>query len=400
MSDILLLILPLIGGLIVAILVDAFVLKNRSKIQGFVYLQAIILSLLFCVLLIGITFIQAPVLRFLTIGLLSFFTVLILSTNFNSRLSKTINALLRQSANPDSLIDIDYRQSDELGELIDNSKLLRERAIANERVWQSRNTKLKNKLEEISKKTAEISESITQQNSNVAETTSTMKELAATSEQTTEKAGIVVDAAEKSLELSEVGRDSVSESITNMKKIRSGVVNISSELKGLNDQISQIADFVMKVSNVAKKTNLLAINASIEASKAGESGKGFSVVSDEIRKLAEQTQGLVQDVDADVKKIIHKTEQTRSVTDKGIQLVDDGVIQIQETGEVVSESMKQLELNVISAQQILAANRQQSIGMEQIGEAIREINLGMKELAKSSEGINRVTASITDVFKQ
>jgi methyl-accepting chemotaxis protein len=242
-----------------------------------------------------------------------------------------------------------------------------------------------------------MSDSLIMQNTAFTETTTTMKELSVTSEQTTEKARIVLETAEKSLELSQVGMESVSDSSSYMHKIRSDVDNIKTELKLLKERVGDISDIVVKVSHISKKTNLLALNASIEASKAGNAGKGFSVVAGEVRKLAEQSQISVLEIEEIINKILNSTEKTVSATEKGMRQVDEGVAQIQETGEIVKESMKSMELNVTSAQQILAASRQQSIGIEQITESISQLNDGMQNVTESSEEIKKLSSSIIEI---
>ena len=260
---------------------------------------------------------------------------------------------------------------------------------------------LKESIEKNSKNietmTSTMNEALLSQSTSFNETSTTMKELGVTSEQTTDKARVVVDTAEKSLELSQVGMQSVVESTENMKKIRSDVENIANEIKLLRERINDISDIVVKVNNISKKTNLLALNASIEASKAGSAGKGFAVVAVEIRKLAEQAQTSVSDIEVIIGKINSSAEKTVFVTEKGVRQVDEGVAQIQETGEIVKESMKSMELNVMSAQQILAASRQQSIGIDQITESIGHLNDGMKQITESSEEIKKLSNSILDV---
>lgn len=246
-------------------------------------------------------------------------------------------------------------------------------------------------------KTSDMTSSLFSQNTLFTETSTTMKELAVTSEQTTDKARVVVDTAERSLELSQVGMHSVSESTENMRKIRKDVENSANEIRLLKERISDISDIVIKVNSISKKTNLLALNASIEASKAGNAGKGFAVVAIEIRKLAEQAQTSVADIEVIIGKIKTSTDKTVYVTEKGVRQVDEGVAQIQETGEIVKESMKSMEQNVISAQQILAASRQQSIGIEQISDSIGHLNSGMNSLMTSSEEINKLSNSILEI---
>ena len=226
---------------------------------------------------------------------------------------------------------------------------------------------------------------LVQQSSSMNETTTTIQELGATSEQTTEKAQGVVDSAEKALGNADGARKSVVHSIDDMENIRSSVSEIKQEIDAMHEQSRQISTIVSTVTAIAKKTNLLALNASIEASKAGESGKGFSVVANEVRNLAMQSQSAVNEIAQIVNHFQDAAKEVVDVTEKGILNVDKGVESVNQSGDLIGESMNSMEENVTFAQQILAASRQQSVGIEQITLALSNVNEVIQHISNTAQ---------------
>lgn len=226
---------------------------------------------------------------------------------------------------------------------------------------------------------------LVQQSSSMNETTTTIQELGATSEQTTEKAQGVVDSAEKALGNADGARKSVVHSIDDMENIRSSVSEIKQEIDAMHEQSRQISTIVSTVTAIAKKTNLLALNASIEASKAGESGKGFSVVANEVRNLAMQSQSAVNEIAQIVNHFQDAAKEVVDVTEKGILNVDKGVESVNQSGDLIGESMNSMEENVTFAQQILAASRQQSVGIEQITLALSNVNEVIQHISDTAQ---------------
>jgi len=226
---------------------------------------------------------------------------------------------------------------------------------------------------------------LVQQSSSMNETTTTIQELGATSEQTTEKAQGVVDSAEKALGNADGARKSVVHSIDDMENIRNSVNEIKQEIDAMHEQSRQISTIVSTVTAIAKKTNLLALNASIEASKAGESGKGFSVVANEVRNLAMQSQSAVNEIAQIVNHFQDAAKEVVDVTEKGIYNVDKGVESVNQSGELIGDSMTSMEDNVTFAQQILAASRQQSVGIEQITLALSNVNEVIQHISDTAQ---------------
>ncbi len=131
---------------------------------------------------------------------------------------------------------------------------------------------------------------------------------------------------------------------------------------------------------------MLALNASIEAIKAGEMGKGFSVVATEVKNLAERSEQSTVQVQKILENIRHTAEKAVMVTEEGIKGVDLGTTLVEQTGEIVKGLTNVIDETSVATQQIEAAIRQESVGIEQI-------TLGMNE-------INQVTASFVASTRQ
>ena len=119
---------------------------------------------------------------------------------------------------------------------------------------------------------------------------------------------------------------------------------------------------------------MLALNASIEAAKAGESGRGFAVVADEVKELAERSQISTEKVQNILQDIRKKTEQSVAVVEDGMSSVDASLKRAKSSSEIISTLAEVIEKTTSSSQQIVAAVREESVGISQVVESIREIS--------------------------
>ncbi|MEQ9371887.1 MAG: methyl-accepting chemotaxis protein [Coleofasciculus chthonoplastes F3-SA18-01] len=225
-----------------------------------------------------------------------------------------------------------------------------------------------------------------QQAASVNETTTTMDELEASSRQSAEQAKAAVAAAQKALELTKGGTQAVGETLEGMYTLENKVGAIAQQIVRLSEQANQIGSISQLVSELANKTNMLALNSSVEAVRAGEHGKGFSVVANEIRKLADQSQQSADKIGILVSEIQSAINSTVMVTDEGTKTVASGVQIAQKTNEAFTGVADAVDKVVLNNQQISLNLKQQVDAIQQVVEAMETINKGAKETAT---GINQ-----------
>jgi methyl-accepting chemotaxis protein len=223
----------------------------------------------------------------------------------------------------------------------------------------------------------------------VSETTTTVEEVKQTAEMTHQKAKRVSDLGQKNAEISRAGLKSIEDTINSMNRIKEQMDSIADMVVRLSEQSQAIGEIIATVNDIAEQSNLLAVNASIEAAKAGEQGKGFAVVAQEIRSLAAQSKQAttqVRNILFDVQKAIGSAVMA---TEQGSKAVEEGVRLSTQAGEsidVLVESVVKEATN--AAVQIAASSQQQLIGMDQVVSAmgnIRESSLQMASSTKQTE---------------
>jgi methyl-accepting chemotaxis protein len=208
----------------------------------------------------------------------------------------------------------------------------------------------------------------------VSETTTTVEEVKQTAHVSAQKARYVSDTAQKSVQFSQGGRKTVEESIEGMRHIQQQMEQIARSIVKLSEQSQAIGDIIATVNDLAEQSNLLAVNAAIEAAKAGDQGKGFGVVAQEIRSLAEQSkQGTAQvrSLLGEIQKATHgavlATEQGTKAVEAGTRLAGQLGESIRQLGDSISEASQ-------AATQIAASAQQQLAGMDQVALAMQNIN--------------------------
>jgi len=224
-----------------------------------------------------------------------------------------------------------------------------------------------------------------EQAASIAETVSTLEEIRATSAQTMEKAVEMGDMAAQTTEAGEQGARMLGRTVEGMHSIREKMGAIATTILDLSDKTQQIGDIITTVNDLTQQTKMLSLNASIEAAKAGDAGKGFSVVAAEIRDLSEQSRQATSQIGKILTTIRTGAEKAVMATEEGQKEVDQGTSLVDQSGELLSKLLDLIRGTAISSQQIVAAVRQEASGIDQIAIAMDDINKATNQFVTASD---------------
>ena len=207
----------------------------------------------------------------------------------------------------------------------------------------------------------------------VAQTTSTVEEVRQTARGATQQAEYVAACAHKADQSAQSGRKFTEATAAGMARIRQQMDSIASGMVHLSEQTRAIGQIITSVDDLAAQSNLLAVNAAIEAAKAGEHGKGFVVVAQEVKNLAEQSKQFTRQVRTILSDIQKATEAATSATSQGTKVVEAGVQQSAQVGDSIQSLAGSVTEAAQSATQITTSSQQQLSGMDQVASAMDRI---------------------------
>ena len=251
----------------------------------------------------------------------------------------------------------------------------------------------------------EISTGAAETATSVSETTTTVEEVRQTAMVSNQKAQSLMLSSQKAADSVDKGRDSINEVIDSMKKIDNQMNLISETVLKLAEQNRTIGEITSSVADIADQSNLLAVNAAIEAAKAGEHGRGFTVVAQEIRSLADQSKKATAQVKEILNEINKSVNQAVGVTEQGSRTVEEGRRLVAQSGEVIEILSENVEEAAQAAIQISSSNQQQMAGMEQIVPAMENIKLasqqnvtGIKQAQLAAHDLNSLGQNLKDII--
>ncbi len=260
---------------------------------------------------------------------------------------------------------------------------------------------------EILSTVTEISTGAAETATAVSETTTTVEEVRQTALVSNQKANSLMDSSQKAADSVEKGRESINEVITSMKKIDNQMNIISETVLKLSEQNRTIGEITSSVADIADQSNLLAVNAAIEAAKAGEHGRGFTVVAQEIRSLADQSKKATAQVKEILNEINKSVNQAVGVTEQGTKTVDEGRNLVSQSGEVIELLSENVEETAQSAIQISSSNQQQMAGMDQIVPAMENIKqaseqnvTGIKQAQIAAHDLNKLGQNLKEIIEK
>jgi methyl-accepting chemotaxis protein len=242
--------------------------------------------------------------------------------------------------------------------------------------------------------------SASQRSASISEATSTVAELRAAAEQSAHKAKDVADQAGTSAQVGAQGTESIQTIAGVMEEIRDRVEAIARDILALSEQSQQIGEITATVNDLADQSNILALNASIEAAKAGEHGKGFAVVATEVRNLAEQSKQATEQVRGILSDIQKATTAAVLATEQGTKVVEQGLTMTERAREGIGNLMETLNEAAQAAQLIAASAHQQSTGLDQITQAMKDVNQGTTQFVASAQQSQRAAEDLNGLAGQ
>ncbi len=226
---------------------------------------------------------------------------------------------------------------------------------------------------EILAATAQVASGAVETATAVTETTTTVEEVKQTSQVSSQKAKYVAETAQRAAHVSQAGKKAVDDTIEGMSRIREQMESIAGSVMRLSEQSQAIGGLIATVNDLAEQSNLLAVNAAIEAAKAGEQGKGFAVVAQEVRNLAEQSKHATAQVRTILNDIQKATSAAVMAAEQGSKAVGAGVKQSTEAGESIRILAESIAEAAQAAAQIAASSQQQLVGTDQVALAMENI---------------------------
>ncbi len=260
---------------------------------------------------------------------------------------------------------------------------------------------------EISSSTEQMAAGAQEQSAQTSEVASAVEEMTRTILETTKNTSVAAEASKTSGDNAIEGGKAVSETIDGMNRISQVVQKSADTVLTLGQNSDKIGEIVQVINDIADQTNLLALNAAIEAARAGEQGRGFAVVADEVRKLAERTTNATKEIASMIKAIQKDTSEAVSSIKEGTSEVEKGKEKANKAGDVLKkivEGAKKVSDIVI---QVAAASEEQASAAEEIGKNIEAINnvtnesaTGIQQIARAAEDLNRLTNDLQNLVSQ
>jgi len=260
---------------------------------------------------------------------------------------------------------------------------------------------------QISSSTEEMAAGTQEQMSQTGEVASAVEEMAKTIEENSKNAGNTADTARQAKEAAERGGTVVAQTVGGMKRIAEVVHRSASTVQELGRSSDQIGEIISVIDDIADQTNLLALNAAIEAARAGEQGRGFAVVADEVRKLAERTTKATKEITDMIKKIQGDTQGAVRSMDEGTKQVEEGIKLADKAGASLGEIVEISQKVGDMVGQIAAASEEQSSAAEEISKNVEAISAvtgetaqGTHQIARAADDLNQLTERLHQLVQQ
>lgn len=234
-----------------------------------------------------------------------------------------------------------------------------------------------------------------QQAAAVQEITTTVEQINLSSKQVAERSRQVAGTADAVSQSGHAGLQAVHDATIGMEAIREQAESVAENIIALSERTQAVGEIIATVNDIAEQSNLVALNAAIEAADARESGRRFSVVANEIKNLADQA----KEATAQVRGILEQTQKgintSVMLTEEALKRVENGRERTNVSEQVIRQMAGNIQESVQAFQQIVGATNQQQIGLEQVTQALHEIRQASQQTASTTGQLEKAAVELT-----
>lgn len=271
----------------------------------------------------------------------------------------------------------------------DNIMLAAERLEEVASIVSSASTQLAAQIEQSDRGAAE-------QANRVSETATAMNEMNATVVEVARNAGTAAEMSATTREKAEQGARVVSEAVNGIRQVQEVSLALKDDMSKLSENAQAISQIMAVISDIADQTNLLALNAAIEAARAGEAGRGFAVVADEVRNLAEKTMASTTDVGNAIKTIQDSVTKSMNQMDHAVTMVEQATELATSSGEALEEIVSMVDSTADQVHGIATASEEQSASSEEITRSIDQVRTISSETAQAMQEAAKAVSDLAN----
>lgn len=314
-----------------------------------------------------------------------------------NRLAETIHAIERDN-------DLNQRtpvsSSDEIGEMSAAFNSMLENIHDSMQHVRQTVAQLADSGSRISKVATESASAVHHQQMQTSSVASAMEQMEAATRSVAVSAENTVSASNMALQESSDGARVTQQAITAITRLQQDIDRATQVIQKLDSQSQNVGTVLEVIQKIAEQTNLLALNAAIEAARAGEQGRGFAVVADEVRTLASRTHNSTEEINHIIAELQNDAKEAVTVMQQALAAAGDGVEQVQKTNSALTNITEEVRVINDLNHQVASAVREQSEMASSVERSISEISNSAEDTAERSEHLNRVSDELEQLSKE